>query len=306
MEVIFSDEIKFTLLSELEKAHNSVQIVTAYCKQTALEVINAHICNSVTNKRLLVRFRLEDILNGATDFSIYKYCQDNQWDLFIRFDLHAKTYIIDRQRCVIGSANLSNKGLQLSKHANYEIATIGALSAEDSMKIDRLFEGAIYVTKAIALQLEIELKKVKSDIKFPSHESLEWSDSIKRQLEKRKVRTVFSYEFPESDSLERYNGDYIVFLGMPSVCQYDRIKEAFRACNAYQWLLSVLENNSEVYFGMLTQALHSSLIEDPMPYRKDVKELLANLLGWAESLKMEEILIDRPRYSQRVRLVNRI
>lgn len=304
MEILFTDEIKDTLLRELETARDSVQIVTAYCKQNALEVINAHVGTSVINKRLLVRFRLDDILKGATDFLIYKFCEENQWDLFIRFDLHAKTYIIDRQRCIIGSANLTNIGLQLSKYTNYEIATIGTLSVEDFKKIDMLFEGAIHVTKAIALQLEMELKNVKNKFEFPSDKSFEWSNNIK-QLEIRIVRTVFSYEFPDSDSLERHNGEYIAFLGMLRESKFDQIKEAFRACNAYQWLISILTNNNEIYFGMLAQALHNSLIEDPKPFRKDVKGLLANLLGWTEDLRMEEIIIDRPGHSQRVRLVNK-
>ena len=49
-----------------------------------------------------------------------------------------------------------------------------------------------------------------------------------------------------------------------------------------------------MYFGQLTAELHDALVEDPKPYRKDVKTLLANLLAWAQGLRMEEVVIDKP------------
>lgn len=47
------------------------------------------------------------------------------------------------------------------------------------------------------------------------------------------------------------------------------------------------------------------MISDPKPYRKDVKQMLANLLTLIEKIDMEELEIDRPNYSQRVRIHNR-
>ena len=86
-----------------------------------------------------------------------------------------------------------------------------------------------------------------------------------------------------------------------------RLRKSLGGCNAYLWLLSVLaENSNELYFGELTQLLHDTLVEDPRPYRKDVKVLLINLLGWINELDMEEVIIDRPRHSQRLRIRNQL
>lgn len=43
-----------------------------------------------------------------------------------------------------------------------------------------------------------------------------------------------------------------------------------------------------------------ALVEDPKPYRKDVKSLLSNFLLLNEKLDMDDI--DRPRYSLKIRL----
>ena len=62
------------------------------------------------------------------------------------------------------------------------------------------------------------------------------------------------------------------------------------------------ENDGCMYFGSISEKLHNSLVSDPKPYRKDVKQLLVNMLNLIERLNMEEVVIDRPNFSQRVRL----
>ena len=80
--------------------------------------------------------------------------------------------------------------------------------------------------------------------------------------------------------------------------------EQLRWSNAVQWLKNTLrQNGNELYFGSLTANLHSALVEDPKPYRSDVKALLGNLLSLIDQWNLAEIVIDRPNYSQRVRLI---
>lgn len=59
-----------------------------------------------------------------------------------------------------------------------------------------------------------------------------------------------------------------------------------------------------MYFGELSASLHNTVVSDPKPYRKDIKIMLGNLLRLIEELEMEEIVIDRPNYSQRIRMKN--
>lgn len=57
-----------------------------------------------------------------------------------------------------------------------------------------------------------------------------------------------------------------------------------------------------MYFGALSEMLHNSVISDPKPYRRDIKLMLGNLLRLIDELKMEEVSIDKPNYSQRIRI----
>lgn len=66
-------------------------------------------------KSLLVRFLPSDISSGATDKEIFNYCNRNNWKIYFDFSFHAKTFIFDKIKCVIGSANLTNKGFGIAK-----------------------------------------------------------------------------------------------------------------------------------------------------------------------------------------------
>ncbi len=81
-------------------------------------------------------------------------------------------------------------------------------------------------------------------------------------------------------------------------------EKRFCELDAVAWLIQQLrEKDGEVYFGNLTNLLHDSLLEDPKPYRKDVKTLVANLLAWCAYMLPQIIVIDVPGHSQRVRLM---
>ena len=57
-----------------------------------------------------------------------------------------------------------------------------------------------------------------------------------------------------------------------------------------------------MFFGELSAKLHDALVTDPKPYRREVKQMLTNLLLLVEKLDMEDVEIDRPNYSQRIRI----
>lgn len=297
MSILFSNEIVNAVMEELAQANDSVQIITAYCKKQIFEKIDSAINSKVQNRKLLVRFRMEDIVKRSTDFEILEYGLSHGWNVYVRFDLHAKTYIVDNKRAVVGSANATNAGMNSGKYGNMEIATFVDIEQEDIEKIDRLFRDAIPINKSIIDNMKTQIESISSN---STTEECRWDNSI-THLFNPKIDTLFSYELP--DEIQLHKGEYIAFLDMTYDGDISGLKEHFRWSNAYLWLLnSLLENEGCMYFGSITQRLHNSLITDPKPYRKDVKKMLANLLALIQKLNMEEIIIDTPNFSQRVTL----
>lgn len=297
MAILFSNEILNSVKNELRLASDSVQIITAYCKEASLQYLDECINQNVKNKRLLVRFRMDDILKGSTDFSAVESALKNGWEVFVRFDLHAKTYIVDNKRGFIGSANVTNSGLSIGKNGNMEMATLIDMEPQDIEKIGNLFNGAIRVTAELIENMKKQLDAV-NDKQYS--ENNHWDKTIMTLFNPR-VETLFSYEMPEDFGL--IEGEYFSFLDLVYTGDEEQLKLSLRWSNAYLWLIETLkENNGCIYFGELSAKLHDALVTDPKPYRREVKKMLANLLLLVETLKMEEIEIDRPNYSQRIRL----
>lgn len=297
MSILLSNEIFDSVKSELTKASESVQIITAYCKENSLVLLNNFISNTVVDKKLLVRFRMDDVVKESTDFSILEYAKSKGWRVYIRFDLHAKTYIVDKKRCLIGSANATNSGLSIGMAGNMEMATLVDIESQDIEKVSKLFDDAIEVDDFILNKLSEQINGVSTGQKKASYT---WDSSITGLFTPR-IETLFSHELPDIATFSE--GDYISFLDETYTGDKEKIKNTFRWSNVYLWLLQILKDNSgEMYFGGLSACLHNALISDPKPYRKDVKIMLANLLCLIEELDMNEILVDRPNFSQRVRL----
>lgn len=298
MSILFSNEILNAVKRELKNASISVQIITAYCKESSLTYLNNCISDKIKDKRLLVRFRMDDILKGSTDFSAIEHGMAQGWKVYIRFDLHAKTYIVDNKRGMVGSANITNSGLSIGRKGNMEIAALVDVEQKDIDKINKLFDDAILVDDVLLSKMKTQIEAVDSKDKTENHS---WDASITTMFNPC-IDTLFSYELPEDFILSE--GEYFSFLDETYVGDIQKFKESFRWSNAYLWLLTTIkESDDGLYFGVLSQKLHNALISDPKPYRRDVKLMLINLLNLVEKLEMEEIIIDRPNYSQRVRLL---
>lgn len=299
MPILFSNEIMDAIIKELHKASESVQIITAYCKEKTFGYLDSEISPEVTEKRLLVRFRLDDVLKGSTDFGILQYGIDNGWKVYVRFDLHAKTYIVDNKRCLVGSANVTNSGLNIGRSGNMEMAAFVDVETQDIEKIGSLFNDAILVDNSILRLLREQFENVRNN---GSEESYSWDDSIMKLFNPH-IETLFSYELP--DEFELAPGEYLQFLDETFDGNKAKLKDAFRWSNSYLWLMETLKNNEGcMFFGALSAALHNTVVSDPKPYRRDIKNMLSNLLKLIEELEMEEVLIDQPNYSQRIRLVS--
>lgn len=301
MAILFSNEILDSVKRELQSATSSVQIITAYCKESSFSMLNTYINQDVKDKRLLIRFRMDDILQGSTDFKVVESGLKSGWKIFIRFDLHAKTYIIDNKRGVVGSANATNYGLGIGKSGNMEMATLINVEPHDVKKINKLFNDAIAMNKGLLDRMRKQIETVKH---LEMKEHFRWDESI-TSLFTPHIDTLFSYELPEDFTLSM--GEYFSFVDEIFSGNVKEFREIIRWSNSYLWLMDILkENNGCLYFGALAEKLHNALVSDPKPYRKDVKVMLANLLKLIDELEMDEIVIDRPNYSQRIRLRNSI
>lgn len=301
MSLLSTHEVKQKIIDEVAHVSDNLQIISAFCKLPAIKFIDKNISHSIKSKKLMVRFLLSDILHGATDFELFDYCKLNGWQMYVRFDLHAKTYIFDRKRCILGSANLTSNGLGLSLHGNYELSSFAEVDDSDLKKIDMLFDNAILMTDELYRSMKSDYEMAQSN-QAPV-QRFRWNKSIEQEFNP-KIDLLFTYDFPSTSAPNFSDVNTFEFLEIGYIPSQEELKQAFRWSKAFLWLYNYLNScpDKTSYFGGVTASLHNTLVNDPKPYRKEVKDLLANTLGWIKALDIEEISIDIPNYSQRIRI----
>lgn len=302
MSILVSQTILNRIHDELAKSTESFLLISAYCKLPLVQYFDQCITNKNIRKTLVVRFRPEDIAAGASDLDIYPYCKNNGWKMYFRLDLHAKTYVFDCLRCVIGSANATSSGLSIGGTGNYEMATACELADADRKALELLLQGAVEMNDNI-------YNKMKNFINsHTEHTSsiASWPREIS-ELFIPDYSILFTEDFPPCQHPQEATIEDLVFLNLVPNASIADIKFAFSNSKCYQWLLCLIkeQDNSEMYFGAITANLHNTLLNDPTPFRKDVKHLVSNLLSWIEYLGISELQVDRPAHSQRVRYINR-
>jgi len=304
MSLLTTSETKNEIIKQVSQAQEQLQIISAFCKIPAIELLDNNICNSLNSKKLMVRFLLSDIIQGATDLTLYEYCKSHEWQLYVKFDLHAKTYIFDKKRCILGSSNLTSNGLSLSLYGNYELSCYAEMNDSDISKVNVLFNSAILMTDELYDLMKNEYEKAQTN-HVDSHASLKWSEQI-RQHFKPTNSVLFTYDFPPVKTPDYTNPSCYDFLDFDHISTKEELRKAFRCSKAFLWLYDIVDNmpDKTCFFGKLTEKLHNVLINDPKPFRKEVKELLANTLGWIKELEINEMIVDVPNHSQRVRIRN--
>ncbi|MGE6415878.1 phospholipase D-like domain-containing protein [Planococcus kocurii] len=304
IEILHDKDIKFKFKKYLENCDKEVLIISAFAKIEVIKWIDSCI-DSRVKKRVLLRFQKSDILSGATDFEIIDYCLKHDWILKFDIKLHSKIYLFNNESFIIGSANATNKGLAFSGSYNKETAVAGNLDLEESNKINRLFDSANDFSQKLIEKMSMEIINENNE----KSKYRDWSKEILEGLSSSKISTLFKEDLLTSSSPKLVTDEDIKLLELKKnelQIEFNSIiKEKFVESKFYQWLKIELSDMPEqvIYFGELSKRLHSVIILNDKVFRVDIKNALANLLNWIQELEIAEIIIDRPNYSQRIRLI---
>ena len=305
----------FLLASEaISEIEQPIDICTAFLRSEALLALLMRAPKSLTG-RILVRWRLSDFLAGASDFDSYEIALSHGLPIYMRLDFHGKVYSLPPFGLIVGSANATGSGLGLTQDCNAEICTLIECSKSNQAIVDALYASAI----AVDCELLSELKAIFAKSREQSIVEHEWPISIAHRLKNRlPVKSLMIdqcfWERPRwigstidvNNEKMAHDVKLLNILNIATELTIDdaRIKINLKSTTIYSWLVaSLAKHNGEMYFGQLAASLQSTLADEPPPSRKDVKELVRNLLEWVDALKIDNIMVDRPNHSQRIRLL---
>lgn len=294
--LINGDELSDKLTKDFSSA-KSIIIITAYITINAIKwlynILEYHKNIHVT---IVTRLSPNDLINGSSDIESIKEALGNGHDVFILDNLHAKIYLIDDQKLYVGSTNFTTNGLKLFGEGNLEGNIEIVPSDSDLQFVQNIIDSSIKIDLDILDRMSQCISAISS---LQVNNITKWPDDILPTH-----NNIWVSDFPLSDPFSNESGNYgPVFDELLGIDDDITKLVAFKNTNAYKWLYRYLLDDNECYFGKLTQQLHNDLMDDPEPYRRDVKQLLSNLLSFCEYFSISEIEIDRPNYSQRISLV---
>jgi len=256
--------------------------------------------------KIYCRWNNEDLISGASSLEAYKICKNQGWNFYILERLHAKFFLIDKKDLIVGSANLTGKGLSLIPMSNKEFGIAVDATDFDLDNIDLILNESVIVNDEIYNQYKKWYEKNKNfkPIKYP-----ELPDELKN-LVRINLKKIWVSELPWSTPqslIENLNSSEESIRHDRKMLNIDKkedIKTAFEKSRIFQWFKRKLNENEDktMFFGDLTEQIHNSLFDDPKPYRKEVKSLQVNLYEYIKYCKFEYLLVDRPDHSERIQL----
>ena len=287
----------------LEKSQKSVIVLSAYVKLVGVNWLKDKIINKNVECTIVTRWNNGDLAQGSSDLECYSLAKKNGWMFKVLQDLHAKVMLIDNDILFIGSPNLTGKGMSLVPVSNEELGIKVKPLEEDIKIINQLVNDAVIINDDIIKKLE-EWQKNLPKIEKPKIPS--FPNSIKETF-KDKLDKLWVNNFPWCevgyllDNLDKKDNNIIHDLelfGLYGTMHLDLekdLKESFLQSKIFNWLIERLQNekNKEIYFGRLSSIIHDSLVDDPKPYRKDIKLLQTNLYSYIKFLKPNNILYEK-------------
>ena len=296
-------ELQKELSISLSECKNSVVIFSAFIKKAAFQWFIDQVNEKKIEVVVVARWTLLDLLSGISDLEVYELCQSQGWTFKIDQRNHSKLYLIDSSFAFVGSSNLTGAGLGLHSKSNFELSMKGNLSEIDLTKVNKYLDSCITMTDELYAEM-VAIYNNSEKVKIVRNAI--WPESITSLLEQEVdhlwVDDLFFTKPEESNPNKEHLQHDLELFGISKLQDKDYINSD--QIRAVRWLKCQLlkEDSKSLRFGAVSKLLHDSLLNDPKPYRKDVKELQSNLFKWIKHLKFDEFDFETKNYSEAISL----
>ncbi len=298
-------EVQVEMANSLDECKETVIVLSAFIKHGAFEWFIKQIKSREVDVVVVARWRLDDLVSHVSDLSVYKQCKDLGWTFKVDQRLHSKLFLIDSSTAYVGSSNLTGAGLGLTKKSNFELSTKIKITDIDIDKVNKYVDSCITMTDDIYDQMKSFVDSIEPPKKIPC----KWPSSIKNLLE-QEIDYLWVDELLFTNPNNHHTEDDIEhdlsLLGVNDLdVDTDLLKAKFTQLRVTKWLRNQLlkEESKSLRFGAISKRLHDALLNDPKPYRREVKDLQANLFNWIKYLDLSEFKIEKYNRSESIHLI---
>ena len=309
--ILGTETFRNLLGQSLEKAKDEVIILSAFVKIRGINWLVDKISEKKIKCTIISKWDKSDLAQGASDLECYEICKQKGWQFKILKNLHAKIMLIDNSDLFIGSPNLTGKGMSLTPVPNKEMGVKLKAHHNDIQIINNLVQESILINDQIYKNL-LDWKNSLPNFEIPSYP--EFPTEIKIKLNENNNK-LWVHNFPWCNAEEIINNkeidenfqhDLELFGLEKNNLEKEIITKNILNSKIYHWLINQInkQEKKELYFGNLSSIIHNSLLDDPTPYRKNVKILQINLFSYIKYFLKDKIKIDIPNIkSERLTLI---
>lgn len=173
MSFIYKSQNVDTDIPRFVELTSDLVLYSPYIQSNALRAINS----SLNIKTIVVAWHKEDLLKGVSDLELYDYCLENGIELYRNPKIHLKVLWDCNDKIILGSANITQRGLGLADNSNLELSA--SLSGVDEDTKEYLFEilaNSTLVTEDVINAIKIQLEE--ETIHVPPIKDFEIEDSV--------------------------------------------------------------------------------------------------------------------------------
>lgn len=291
MTILFDAECRDELEKSLSKAHGSIYILSAFVKKHALEWFSKKITHNNIQVTVVARWKPQDLLMAASDLSAYKFARDRGWRFAVSNNMHFKIYLIDDVSLFLGSANFTQKGLHIDLDGNDEANIQITPKSIDISRLKQYVDGCCLINDDLYQDMKMFIEQQEP---LNTKRTIKWPTKVQQQLHtdiKKLWVNDMLFNSPTTikhgpNNLKEHDFSLLGLRSDQDLDNLDFIVKNFQKLPLWNWLIrAVSESENEfVRFGEISAKLHEALLDDPKPYRKDVKSLLSNLYDWIKHL----------------------
>lgn len=111
---LFKNNLEQELFKVLQTSEKEIMIISPFISLNSAERLVEIIKEQHVNCRVITRFERKSFIEKANSLDALKLFIENGVQVLALKDLHSKVYLIDCNKCFVGSVNFTNKGLNIN------------------------------------------------------------------------------------------------------------------------------------------------------------------------------------------------
>jgi hypothetical protein len=280
----------------------------------------AHLMRHQQEVHIITSWRKDHLMSGVSDLELYNLVKQRpNWHLYINDRLHAKVYCRNFSTMLMGSANLTKRGLQNTEESNHEVMVKTVCDEGSKQKMMELLQESLVMNDEHFQVYRAWFESVSHDLPvFETGSVIEPTLTNERFLvsqlpasaSPRRLWSIMS-EGEEADDawneFEAAQHDLVnLNLHVRQFSTVDQFMEALKVAMGRKAFFAAFlrrVDSTGVRFGFAKEWVQTTCIDDPVPYRKDLTRTVQHLFAWTVALYPDEFEILRPRHAEILRRI---